>query len=231
MGTFKFGSGASKGLLLILLAMAAALLLWNSSEGPSVAQAIEAGGIGAEEVYKEAGPSVFYLKVFRKDGTLKTVGTGFLIGGGKALTAAHVVADGAKLEATFDDGAVIAGITVSAVDEDKDLAVLSLRAGQRRGLAVESGVVAYGGTVMAIGYPLRDGKIISEGIVNSPSAPVNGQNRLLVSSQVSGGMSGGPLLNENGRVIGLISGSFRTMAGIHIGVSAEDIAQLLQAIE
>lgn len=64
--------------------------------------------------------------------------------------------------------------------------------------------------------------------MNAPTAEVNDVIRLLTSAQVSAGMSGGPLLNEEGRVIGLISGSFRTMTGIHICVTIEDIRKLMK---
>ncbi len=185
---------------------------------------------GAEKAYRDSAPAVFYLKAYRKDGTLKTVGSGFLTSTGKALTAAHVVEDGVRFEAVFDDGAV-RKVNVLKSDEEADVALLSVaNTGKRTTLALtdEKSPARYGQRSFAIGYPLKDGKIITEGIVNAPKAEVNGEIRLLTSAQVSSGMSGGPLLGEDGRVIGLISGSFRTMSGIHICVTAEEIRNLLK---
>jgi len=177
----------------------------------------------AEQIYQSDADSVFYLRVYKEDGTLKTVGTGFLIQGGKALTAYHVIADGASYEAVFDDGKTVRGLTVTAADQELDAAVLSIRAGGRKGLELSSGEARHGQRAFAMGYPLKGTKIITEGIVNAPAAKVNGVNRLLTSAQVASGMSGGPLFDQYGRVAGLISGSFRTMDNIHLCVSATDI--------
>ncbi|WP_186375590.1 serine protease [Paenibacillus xylanexedens] len=185
---------------------------------------------GAEKVYSSAAQAVFYLKAYRKDGTLKTVGSGFLIGNGQALTAAHVVKDAVSYEAVFEDGSV-QKLRVLGADEDTDVALLSVKDTAKRpvlALSDDKPSARHGERSFAIGYPLKDGKIITEGIVNAPTAEVNDVIRLLTSAQVSPGMSGGPLLNEEGRVIGLISGSFRTMNGIHICVTVEDIRKLLK---
>jgi len=177
----------------------------------------------AEQIYQADADSVFYLKVYKKDGTLKTVGTGFLIGGGKALTAYHVIADGASYEAVFDDGKTVRGLTVTAADQDMDTAVLSIQASGRKGLELAPDEARHGQRTFAMGYPLKETKIITEGIVNNPAAKVNGVNRLLTSAQVASGMSGGPLFDQYGKVVGLISGSFRTMSNIHLCVSVTDI--------
>ncbi|GGH69189.1 hypothetical protein GCM10008014_52320 [Paenibacillus silvae] len=185
---------------------------------------------GAEKVYLSSAQAVFYLKAYRKDGTLKTVGSGFLIGNGRALTAAHVVKDAVSYEAVFEDGS-IQKLLVLGADGDTDVALLSVKEPLKRqvlALSDDKPSARHGQRSFAIGYPLKDGKIITEGIVNAPTAEVNDVIRLLTSAQVSPGMSGGPLLNEEGRVIGLISGSFRTMNGIHICVTVEDIRKLLK---
>jgi len=181
----------------------------------------------AEQTYQANADAVFYLKVYKKDGTLKTVGTGFLIQGGKALTAYHVIADGASYEAVFDDGKTVRGITVTAADQDLDAAVLSIQAGGRKGLELAPDEARHGQRTFAMGYPLKDTKIITEGIVNNPTAKVNGVNRLLTSAQVASGMSGGPLFDQYGKVAGLISGSFRTMNNIHLCASITDIRKNL----
>ncbi|MFD2876769.1 hypothetical protein ACFTAO_13560 [Paenibacillus rhizoplanae] len=43
----------------------------------------------------------------------------------------------------------------------------------------------------ALGYPLKNTAIITEGIVNTPAADINGRSRILTSAQVASGMSGG----------------------------------------
>lgn len=215
-----------------IVAMALAALVWTSvhlDRIPQTAEAHEVVEWSAEQIYEAVEQSVFYLRIYREDGTLKTVGSGFLLGKGTAVTAAHVVADAYTLEAVFDDGRKAGDVEVIAADPDTDAALLSIREDSRKPLSLSTGKVKHGQRTYAVGYPLKESKIITEGIVNAPTAPVNGEKRLLISAQVSGGMSGGPILGADGSVIGLISGSFRTMSGIHIGVTADDIRKLLQA--
>lgn len=229
----KDGGWNMRGRIGGILAVVIAVSVLGGTVQTTVAQAEAIGQesiSGAEKAYRDAAPAVFYLKAYRKDGTLKTVGSGFLTSNGKALTAAHVVEDGVTFEAVFDDGAV-RKVTVLKSDEEADVALLSVTNSGKRAtltLADDTSPARYGQRSFAIGYPLKDGKIITEGIVNAPAATVNGETRLLTSAQVSSGMSGGPLLSEEGRVIGLISGSFRTMSGIHICVTAEEIRSLLK---
>ena len=84
--------------------------------------------------------------------------------------------------------------------------------------------------MFAIGYPMKETKIITEGIVSSPQAPVNGRNRILISAQVASGMSGGPVLDKNGDVVGVISGSLRTMNNIHLVVDMDTVRTVMENV-
>lgn len=209
----------------MLLTLAA--VIFTTGRPVSGAEASALPELTAEQIYQADADAVFYLKVYKEDGTLKTVGTGFLIQGDKALTAYHVIAEGASYEAVFDDGKTVRGVTVTAADEDLDAAVLSIQAGGRKALELTSDEARHGQRTFAMGYPLKGTKIITEGIVNAPAAKVNGVNRLLTSAQVASGMSGGPLFDQYGQVVGIISGSFRTMDNIHLCVPVADIRSKL----
>lgn len=211
----------------VCMLLTLAVVIFAVERPISGAEATALPELSAEQIYQADADSVFYLRVYKEDGTLKTVGTGFLIKGGKALTAYHVIADGASYEAVFDDGKTVRGLKVTAADEDLDAAVLSIQAGTRKGLELASDEARHGQRTFAMGYPLKGTKIITEGIVNAPAAKVNGVNRLLTSAQVASGMSGGPLFDQYGQVVGLVSGSFRTMDNIHLCVSAIDIRTIL----
>lgn len=219
----KAGTGLFR--ICTLLALAAVIAIAGKAVIGADASALP--DMTAEQIYQANADSVFYLRVYKEDGTLKTVGTGFLIQGDKALTAYHVIADGASIEAVFDDGTTVRGITVAAANQDLDAAVLSIQAGGRKGLELATGGARHGQRVSAMGYPLKATKMITEGIVNAPAAKVNGVSRLLTSAQVASGMSGGPLFDRYGKVAGLISGSFRTMDNIHLCVPVADIRKEL----
>lgn len=214
----------------LLFAILMALLL--TMNGFSVSEADSPPRYNAEELYSHVEEAVFYVRVLREDGTLKDVGTGFLIRpDGTALTAYHVVEEAEQVECVMNDLSTVIG-RVTARDETADTAVLKLEqpadsAGVQRTypfIPLRTGQMKHGGKVFAIGFPMKGTTIITEGIVNAARASINGRDRVLVSAEVVNGMSGGPLVDEHGYAAGILSGSLRTMNGIHLAVSAEDAA-------
>ncbi|MGQ5392589.1 S1 family peptidase [Paenibacillus sp. M.A.Huq-84] len=192
----------------------------------------------AEELYEYANPAVFYVRVFRADGTLKDVGTGFLIkGDGTALTAYHVVNDADRITCALYEGKLEVACRIAVKDETADAAVLKLKphidsSGREESypyLNLRTSTVRHGEKAFAIGYPMKDTKIITEGIVNSPRAQINGRDRILVSAQIVNGMSGGPVFDKYGNVMGIISGSLRTMNNIHLVVNTENINKMMES--
>lgn len=223
-GIKEFVKGLLKGFLGVVLALSVVLVGgWFVR-----AKASDIPELAANQIYQLHSDSIFYMRVLKGDGTLKTVGSGFLIGGGKALTAFHVVDGGTSYEAVFDDGNIIKDLKLLKSSKDSDLALLSINSGKRAGLELTSVEAHHGEKVFALGYPIKETKIITEGIISTPKAEINGKSRILSSAQVASGMSGGPLLDRYGNVAGIISGSLRNMSNIHICVSAENIKRFIE---
>lgn len=188
----------------------------------------------AEETFEQAENAVFYLRALGGDGTLRSVGSGVVIDSkGMAATAYHVVKGASNLEAVFEDGRAVTGIKVLQFDELTDAAILSFPGSEaKKGtnpayLPLRKGEVKYGERVFAIGYPLKNTVIITEGIVNSPKAEINGRDRILTSAQIVSGMSGGPVIDQKGNLVGIISGSLRSMNNIHLVIDMDDLRTLI----
>ncbi|MDF2670383.1 MAG: trypsin-like serine protease with C-terminal domain [Paenibacillus sp.] len=190
----------------------------------------------AEQIYERSENAIFYIRVLREDGSVKSTGTGVLLSqDGLAATAYHVVKGAERIDGAFNDGRIVSTIEVLNVDEEKDIAILKLPdpqadAGKEavyEALEIRENQVKHGEKMYAIGYPLKNTPIITEGIINSPKAEINGRDRILTSVQVVSGMSGGPIIDIQGRLIGIISGSLRTMNNIHLVVDIEDLRSLL----
>lgn len=215
------------GFLLLLIVALASLLLMKDTD------AQESQPYDAEAVYRDAEAAIFYIRNLTEAGALRSVGTGFLISKtGQAATAYHVVKEAAALEATLADGTVVKGIQVVRFDELTDTALLQLpkpAAGRSYpAIPLRKDSVKHGQRVFAIGYPLKDTPIVTEGIVNAPRANVNSRDRILVSASIVSGMSGGPVLDNYGNLIGIVSGSMRTMPGIHLVAGTEQMAELIK---
>lgn len=174
--------------------------------------------LNAEKIYSQYSNQVYYLKVYRADGSLKTVGSAFIIKNQKALTAAHVVKDAAKVELINTETSKAQAVKIIASDEKADLALLETTLSPSEGLEISEVAPKHGQALYVIGYPLKDTKVITEGIVASPKALMNGQAKLLMTATVAPGMSGGPVFNHNGQVIGLVSGSTKVMNELHLSV-------------
>ena len=177
--------------------------------------------VTAEDCYRLNAASVLYLRSYYASGTLKSTGSGFIVSSdGLVVTAAHVVKNGDRFAAVCEDESELE-LTLVTSDEDADIAVLRLPEGQYRAVRLAEEAPDAGAVVRAIGFPIKGTDIITEGIVSAQRAEVSGDERMLVTCDIVNGMSGGPIFNEAGRVVGVVSGSIRTMDGIHLSVLSE----------
>jgi serine protease Do len=189
----------------------------------------------AEEIYTRSSSAIFFVRSLGEYDTIRSVGTGVIISeNGYAFTAYHVTKNAIGLEAVLEDGRIIKGVEVVAYDENNDVSLLripleTMSEKSFTAMPIRSDEeLRHGEHVFAMGYPLKGTPIITEGIINSPDAEINGQSRVLVSTQIVSGMSGGPIVDQEGRVAGIISGSLRTMPGIHLAVDMGAASKLLK---
>ncbi|NQZ71073.1 MAG: trypsin-like peptidase domain-containing protein [Lentisphaeria bacterium] len=167
--------------------------------------------ISIDQLYKDLAPSTAWVK--HSFGS----GTGFLISSdGIVMTNHHVINGGEKnLSIIFKDKEgkeqKFPG-TVIASDPHLDIALVKINLGK---LAIKPIILADHKTVkagmnaIAIGNPGMGAQIltltITEGIVSSSKQNVGGQSYIQTSAAVNPGNSGGPLFNDKGQVIGMVT--------------------------
>jgi S1-C subfamily serine protease len=140
------------------------------------------------------------------------IGTGVVINAeGSILTAHHVVAGATKIEVTFADGTVSSAQIISAQPEN-DIAVLQAETNPEVIVpAVMGGGVNVGDETYAVGHPLGLVGSMSAGVVSglNRSIPLTEDSSLdgliQFDAAVNPGNSGGPLLNRNGQVVGIVT--------------------------
>lgn len=129
-----------------------------------------------------------------------STGTGFLIEGNRVITAAHVVGDAARVRlTTAEPNARTFTADVMITDPVSDVAVL--RAPRGTGavpLKVQTQPAQVGTVVFAIGSPIGD-LVLSRGEVIAL-----GDGRIEADAPVDPGSSGGPLVDGEGAVRGLV---------------------------
>lgn len=129
--------------------------------------------------------------------TAGAVGSGFYITEHMIATNAHVVAGVERLRVAASDGAPFDGVVVYR-DRDLDFAIVQVEVAGTP-LALRKRPIADGETVTALGYPQgRTHVALSTGTVR-------GRTPMFVvhDALIAGGSSGGPLVDEDGLVIGL----------------------------
>jgi S1-C subfamily serine protease len=141
------------------------------------------------------------------------LGSGVVINArGAVLTALHVVADGDAIEVRFADGTQ-ASARVASSQPENDIAVLTVDLLPEVVVpAVLGGAPQVGGDVFAVGNPLGLQASLSAGVVSATGRSVRSENgRTLADliqfdAAVNPGNSGGPLLNRDGQVVGIVTG-------------------------
>jgi S1-C subfamily serine protease len=130
---------------------------------------------------------------------------------GTILTARHVVAGAEHVEVTFADGTE-ASAEVVAEEPSNDIAVLApSRAPEVVVPAVLGGGVEVGDVAFAVGHPLGLVASLSAGVISGldRSVPVDGgtvlEGLIQFDAAVNPGSSGGPLLDRDGQVVGIVT--------------------------
>lgn len=132
-------------------------------------------------------------------------GTGFIIDDeGYIITNAHVLVGGNKIQAITSEQELINALFIG-YDADFDLALLKIPGNYDSLELADSDDVQIGEKVIAIGNPLGLQFSVSEGIVSAiHRVGLNGYDAYIqTDAALNPGNSGGPLINKQGKVIGI----------------------------
>ena len=137
-----------------------------------------------------------------------STGTGFFISAdGHFVTSAHVIADCASIKAKADDGA-IRDAKVVARDAANDLALLKVEKTAASAAHLRA-TLRLGENVAAFGFPHADILATSGnftlGNVTALSGIGDDSRFAQISAPVQAGNSGGPLLDRDGNVVGVVA--------------------------
>jgi S1-C subfamily serine protease len=139
--------------------------------------------------------------------TEKKQGSGFFVRPDGTIITNHHVIDGAKqIAVRAPSGEVFRGGFVMASDKVRDLAVLRVEAFDIPVVKLgNSNEIKIGASVLLLGAPRGLEQSASNGIVSALRTDDTGTRLIQTSASASPGSSGGPLLNESGEAIGVLS--------------------------
>ena len=140
-----------------------------------------------------------------------SLGSGVIVDGdrGLVLTNAHVVAGGDEIMIHLQDGREFPARILGA-EPDFDLAVLEIRgaSGLPSARLADTGDLMPGETVIAIGNPFGFTHTVTTGVISALGRSLRNEGGMLTDliqtdAAINPGNSGGPLLDLDGRLIGI----------------------------
>ncbi len=170
------------------------------------------------------------LRVSANDCGRVVLGSGVIINGW-LLTNAHVVEGAVDVKADQPIDPIV--LPVVSVDIGSDLAAAEQPAGVSLVLASDADVMAesiVGRSVTLAGHADGGGIEIQFGVVSArvPGGAYGyGVDVLLIDAQTRGGYSGGPVLDESGNVIAILSG-FDQTTGLSLAIPADVVSEFLE---
>jgi serine protease Do len=158
-----------------------------------------------------------------------TLGTGIYLGDGQILTAAHVVSGTGTIGIFFDE-LRIGSATISRVDQRHDLAVLAAPRLESFGLRPitwgDSAALREGDSLVTLGYPAGLPLSVKFGVVSGLRQ--DGTTQLIqTDASVNPGMSGGPVLDSRGRLVGVNDFISSRYPGLSFAVASTTVRDFL----
>jgi S1-C subfamily serine protease len=229
------------------------------SSSPETALASDATGkaLTVNQIYTEDAPGVVYITAeqdaqtspvnpFGQSQGGTATGSGFVIDNdGHILTNNHVVANSSNITVRVggEDGQTF-DADVVGTDPSTDIAVLQVNSGGDQLQPLELGSsagVKVGDPVVAIGNPFGLDRTATAGIVSAVQRQIDAPNGFTITNAIqtdapiNPGNSGGPLLDSEGRVIGInsqIESGGQSSGNVGIGFAvpidtAHEVAQQL----
>jgi S1-C subfamily serine protease len=179
------------------------------------------------------------VTIGRKDkGAFMTGGSGVLINNvGYIVTNYHVIDDIRSIVVkTHDDSEYTA--TVVGKEESWDIAVIKLVTEKRSfdylGWA-DSDALLVGQHVIAVGNPIGLESTVTEGIISSTKRLITGERDiyyLQTDVAINAGSSGGPLIDEDGRIVGIATMKYSKLGfeGLSFALRSNDVQGVVMNI-
>jgi S1-C subfamily serine protease len=250
------GGGVTAGILLLTGAVQTDALRTVAAAGPQAAAspaARRAGELTVNGIYRKAAPGVVFVRarsvstgagpfdVTPRDQAGTSTGSGFVLDAdGHLLTAAHVIVGATDLQVTVPGRRAPVPARVVGKDEDTDIALLRVDPDKVDLHPLQLGAsssVQVGDSVFAISNPYGYDRTLRADVVSARQRRLTAasgfdiENVIQTDAALTAGGAGSPLLDVDGRVVGVTSqlaGS--TGAAVGFAVPIDTVRRIVPAL-
>lgn len=171
----------------------------------------------------------------------KWSGTGFALKGGFVLTNYHVVDEANVINVYGIGGDFSNGVKATVIGSDKsnDLALLKISGSVPVSFnsipyGFKSKIADVGEDVYVLGYPLTatmgEEVKLTNGIISAKTGFDGDVSQYQISAPVQPGNSGGPLIDYNGNVIGVVCAKHRGAENVSYAVKVSQVRNLIESV-
>ena len=193
-------------------------------------QASETRSYTVEELAQRVRKSLVSVTVSGRDGGQLGLGTGFIVSpDGLVATNLHVIGEGHTFTIELADGTDLEVKRVQASDHALDLVVIQV---DPKGKTLEplplgdSDAIQQGAATVVMGNPLGLKHSVVAGIL-SARREINGHSMLQLAMPIEPGNSGGPVLDMQGRVVGLVNMKSAVNENLGFAIEVNSLKRLL----
>lgn len=189
----------------------------------------QAPALSVAALAKQKLPSIVVINSTGRDGKQRGVGTGFAIAPDLIVTNLHVIGEGRDFEVETSSRQRLAVRAIHAFDRFFDLAVVRVEADDLPPLelAPPQQPLDSGAPVVVIGNPLGLKHSVVSGVLSS-IREVENRRMLQLAIPIEPGNSGGPVLDRQGRVHGIVTMKSLVTDNLGFAIPADDLRKLLQ---
>lgn len=207
------------------------------------AQALDAYSHSVTTAAERVGPTVVRIDIEREGGRYRGygrdsggLGSGFIFASdGQILTNAHVVSQARRIRVTLADGREFDAGLVGA-DSEVDIAVVRVGADHLPVAEMSRQALKVGQLVIAVGNPYGLNWTVTAGVVSALKRTLDAPgirkmtNLIQTDTSINPGNSGGPLVDSQGRVVGITTAMMPMAQGLGFSVPLDTVKSALARI-